>query len=404
MKLVVSCLALLAALVAFGPTAGRSATANGPLQSALEADLQQYLDSRSKIEHISTLSLSVNFPGSQPNLNVAVGRSEYGGAGAPVVPSNVFQIGSTTKAFTATALLQLEADGKVSIDQTVGRWLPQYPRWKDVTISQLLHMTSGIPSYDNVPAMLEAYAAHPHRTWTAEQLVAVVYPSPKPVLPSTTGYSYSNTNFVLAQMIVEKASNGASYGSELARRFFRGSPLHLDGFSYSSAQIAPSVLKNMVHGYFYSNDPGNAGLAPIYGHDVWDYTLSWTQGAGGIVGSPEGVTHWARQLYEGAALAPKQRKELMTLVSRKTGKPIVETTADDPGGFGLGVAQMYRPGLGRFWFYEGETLGYRMVHVWLPKQDVIFAFGLNSQPNGNDDQIGELIETIYNTLHAAGKV
>jgi D-alanyl-D-alanine carboxypeptidase len=205
-------------------------------------------------------------------------------------------------------------------------------------------------------------------------------------------------------MIVEKAVKGGSYGYELARRFFSSSPLHLDGFSYSSAQIAPSVLKNMVHGYFYSDDPGNAALAPIYGHDVWDYTLSWTQGAGGIVGSPEAVTKWTRQLYEGAALKSKQRAELMSLVSMQTGKSIAETTAADPKAFGLGVAQMYRPVLGRFWFYEGETLGYRMVHVWLPKQNVIFAFGLNSQPNMKEDHIGELIETIYKTLHAAGKV
>ena len=377
---------------------------DSPLRAALQADLTQYLNARAKPEHISTVSLSISFRDAPQNLNVTAGTTRYDGAGSPVTPENLFQIGSNTKAFTAVTVLQLEAEGKLTIDQTLGRWLPQYPAWKDVTIRRLLNMTSGIPSYDNVPSMMRAYAAHPYRNWSAAELVATVYPSPKPILPPTKGYSYSNTNYILAQMIVERAT-GHSYTSEIHKRFLRAPSFRLGSTFYSPRIYPPTILDRTVHGYFFSDDPDNASLARIYGRDVWDYSLSWTQGAGGIIASPEDVTHWARQLYEGAVLAPKQRQELMSLISTKTGNPIAQTTAADSRGFGLGVAQVLHPKLGRFWFYEGETLGYRTLHVWFPKSDVIFAVAVNSQPNAKEDKTGALlVESIYASLHAAGRL
>jgi D-alanyl-D-alanine carboxypeptidase len=128
------------------------------------------------------------------------------------------------------------------------------------------------------------------------------------------------------------------------------------------------------------------------------------QGAGGIVSTPEDLTRWARALYTGPMLAPKQRAELFSLVSNETGKPIKTTSLSDPKGFGLGVAQMTTPQTGTVWFYEGITLGYRMVHVYFPRQDAVFAFGLNSQADSKVSQSGKLAISIYETLHSAGKI
>src|SRR6516162_3059331 len=72
---------------------------------------------------------------------------------------------------TAVTLLQLEAAGTLNISQILGRWLPEYPSWKQVTIRRLLNMTSGIPDYDDVPFFLKAIASRTDRFWTPAQLI-----------------------------------------------------------------------------------------------------------------------------------------------------------------------------------------------------------------------------------------
>jgi D-alanyl-D-alanine carboxypeptidase len=392
-------LAFILPVLAAGAVAGPN---DGGLRAALSADLEKYLASRRTIEHISALSLSVKLPGRASNVNVTAGTTRYDG-GAAITPANLYQIGSNTKAFTAVTILQLEAAGKLTIRDTVGKWLPQYPAWKDVTIERLLNMTSGIPTYDNVQAMLVAYAANPTRDWSPAQLIAYVYPTTKDAPPPTTGWSYSNTNYLLAQLIIEKAS-GHSYATELRRRFLANRALRLNATYYRPHLYPPSVTKRMVSGYFASKDPDNAGLQPLYGMDVLDMTMSWAQGAGGIVSMPEDVTRWSRALYVGDLLKPQQRRELMRTVSQKTGAPIDDVSADDPHGFGLGVVHAFVPSMGKFWFYQGETLGYRMVYAWFPHADVVFAAGINSQPDAKEDQAGKLMESVYNSLHAAGKL
>jgi D-alanyl-D-alanine carboxypeptidase len=97
-------------------------------------------------------------------------------------------------------------------------------------------------------------------------------------------------------------------------------------------------------------------------------------------------------------LKPKQRRELMTTVSNKTGQPIADVTPDDPRGFGLGVVHAWMRSTGKFWFYEGETLGYRVAYAWFPETQTIIVIGLNSQPDAKEDHIGKLIEAVHTTI------
>jgi len=370
------------------------------LTSGLQADLSLYLTQRAKPEHISAVSLSVYIPGSSSNLNIVVGRTQYGvGAGAPATSTNLYQIGSNTKSFTAAAILQLEAEGKLSIDDTVGKWLPDYPAWKDVSIRRLLNMTSDIPTYDDMRSMLAEYAADPTRDWSKQRLVDVVYPKITP----GAGWLYSNTAYILSEMIVERASN-SSYADEIRRRFIDNPAIGLTATYYEPHLYPAYVTSRMVSGYFFSTDADNDGLQPLYGKDVRDFSLSWAQGAGGIVSTAEDVTRWCRALYGGVVLKPKQQHELETLVSVETGEPIEATTAQNSRGFGLGVGEMLMPKLGRIWFYEGMTLGYRMAYAYFPHTHAVIAIGLNSQPDKKQDDIGNLMSAVYDRLHAAHKL
>ncbi len=357
------------------------------LPRQLRADLEAYLRTHRRAEHVSAAALSVSLPGHRASIDVSAGTTRFGGS-RPVRTSSVWQIGSNTKAFTSVLVLQLEAEHRLSIHDTLGKWLPQYPQWRNVTIKRLLNMTSGIPTYDQQPEALKLLATHPYHYFTPRQLVSYVVGR-----QATHGWSYSNTNYVLAEMIIEKATHD-SYRHQLYTRVIE--PLGLRDLYYRAHLYPRWVTAREPAGYFFVNQgPTIPGLV---GRDVSRWSLSWARGAGGIISTTHDMTRWERALYAGRLLPPRQQAELLSLVSMKTGKPIKRTSLADPGGFGLGVGQGTHPTFGRVWLYEGGTLGFRTLHVYLPDSGVIMAMGLNSYPA--KDRIVALAASVYDTLRS----
>jgi D-alanyl-D-alanine carboxypeptidase len=390
---------LTGAVIALTASSPAIAQPNGAAGTQLQSALNTYVTTRAVPEHISAGSLSISLKGSAKDIDLAAGTTRYPRAGAKVTPADLFEIGSITKSFTSVAILHLEAAGELTIDDTLGKWLPQYPAWKNVTIRQLLDMTSTIPGYDNEPSIGKIMGRKPNYRFSPQALVAAAYPhdgKPKPV----TGWTYSNTGYILAQMIVEKA--GGKPFSDVMRSLFR--QVGLKNTYYEQSRYPTTITNRMVSGYFFNHDPGNEPLAPLLGHDVKDDSVSWMQGAGGIVSSMQDVARWARALYEGPLLADKQRRELLTVVSDKTGKPVPGTSKAHPSTFGLGVGGGYRPALGSYWFYQGMTLGYRVLYAYFPANGAIIVIGLNSQPDDKQNQNGPLLEKIYGILHATGEL
>jgi D-alanyl-D-alanine carboxypeptidase len=373
-----------------GPSAPSSAaTADDDLRSELRADLEAHLQARGAADHISAAAMSVSLAEHESSIDVSAGTMTFGGS-EPVLPSSVWQIGSNTKAFTSVLLLQLEAEGRLSIDDTLARWLPEYPQWKDVPIRRLLNMTSGIATYDKQPAFRDDYAADRRTHFSPEQLVGYVEGA-----PVTSGYSYSNTNYILAEMIIERVT-GESYRDQLDQRIIE--PLCLRDLYYREHLYPSSVTANEPAGYFF--DAREPGLSGLVGRDVSRDTVSWGRGAGGMIGTTNDLTRWARALYTGRLLPPQQQAELTSLVSTATGQPIDQTSPTDPSGFGLGVAQLTIDPLGTFWAYEGSTWGFRVLHVYLPESGVTVAVGLNSHTGGTE--ITALAEAVFDTLITHG--
>src|SRR4029079_16510385 len=116
----------------------------------------------------------------------------------PVNEQTLFQIGSITKSFVSAIILQLEADPTYhfSINDKLGKFFPEYPKWQDVTIKQLMNMTSGIPSYSNSEVFFEKYSADPYYDSTYQDMLNMVKDQDVLFKPGKQ-WDYSNTNYIL---------------------------------------------------------------------------------------------------------------------------------------------------------------------------------------------------------------
>jgi D-alanyl-D-alanine carboxypeptidase len=381
-----------------------------PAWAVTAADFQKVVDSylaaRKGPEHITGVAAYVSLGDRGPDIEIFAGDTSEKD-GMPVSGDTLFQIGSNTKGFTGALILALEAEGKLNINQTVGDWLPEYPAWKDVTIKRLLDMTSGLPTYSESIPLSRLWVEEPNRHYTPQELIAYAYPSATVKLPPNSGYFYSNTNYILAGMIAEKAG-GKSYKELLEEKLFNPAKLH-DTY-YQPVAYPPAILARMASGYFNNPDCGlyepdckKATLAPMIGRDMRDADISWAGAAGGIVSTPRDLARWIRAVFSGKILPPAQLKEYLSFVSTKTGKPIAEVTEDDPRGFSLGLVRVLKPEVGALWFYEGETLGYRTAFLFAPEEDVLVAAATNSQPSGEEDKLVPMLAQLFMLAKEARK-
>ena len=376
------------------------ANAEPDLTGKVQAALESWLKDRAPVEKNTGIAAYISFGDPGPAIEAFAGKVGRAPDSAPVGRETLFQMGSTSKSFTAAVILKLEAAGKLSLDDNIGKWLPEYPAWKDVDIRRLLNMTSGIPTYSETEFISRAWVENPNRILTAEELVQAAYPTGNNDLPVPKGYFYSNTNYILAGMIAAKAA-GKSY-RDLVHEFII-QPLGLDSTFYESGAYPPAVTARLAHGYFEnpacsSYQPPDCKTAwnqPLLHRDVRDMNLSWAQAAGGAIANARDVDRWMRAVFAGRVVPARQQAEWLRMVSLKTGQPLAALSPDDPRGFSLGLAQSILPSLGAQWFYEGETLGYRTLYVWFAKDDIMITLQTNSQPDGAADKLGEAVGTLY---------
>jgi D-alanyl-D-alanine carboxypeptidase len=254
-----------------------------------------------------------------------------------------FRVGSITKAFVATVVLQLVGEGRLSLDDTVERWLPGVvPAGNGITVRQLLNHTSGVFDYLNDDPqvtrerLLAPYETNPDHVWTEAQLVAIATERPPNFAPGT-GWRYSNTNYVLAGMIV-RAVTGTGIDDEVTRRITI--PLGLTN-SYFPTSIR-FILGDHSRGHLRGVDPN--GQTTWF--DVTDISPSLYWGAGAMVSSPADIAAFHRELLAGHLLPAAQQGELLRTVA--TG---------GPSGYGLGLISVNTP-CGPAWGHDGAVFGY----------------------------------------------
>jgi D-alanyl-D-alanine carboxypeptidase len=254
--------------------------------------------------------------------------------GRPMRPELHFRAGSLTKSLVATVALQLVAEGRLSLQDSLQRWLPGILLYgEQVTIRQLLNHTSGVPhNWATIEQTLFRSSEGRFRGWTPAELVAVVADQP-PDFPSGTAWSYSNTGYVLLGLVVEAAS-GSTLGQELHRRIF--GPLGLQGTSFPGT--SPDIPSPRSHGYSLPLGPQGEPLdGPLL--DVTAQNPSWAWAAGALVSDLEDLTRFFRALLGGRLLPPELMAEMMPSVTVPPGSiplPLYDR-------YGLGLLETETP-------------------------------------------------------------
>jgi D-alanyl-D-alanine carboxypeptidase len=282
---------------------------------------------------------------------IACGRERQGGSAATI--QSRFLIASVSKIFLAVALMQLDEGGKLDIDDPVSRWLPQdivaeFGELDGITIVDLLTMSSGLPDYlddEFYRVSLEKIAQGAATDDVLRLALKSVAGEPRLFTPGTS-FDYSNTNYLIAQLILEKAA-GAPMHEVLAGRIFK--PLGLTQTQVLGFGIGPD---DFVQGF---EDFGN-GLEPVD-----QYLTGFGFGDGGLVSNAQDITAFYRALFVNERLLRKD--SLNRLLADPTGHE-----------YGMGVEVERQSDLGVVLGHSGGDVGFSADVRYIADEDVTVVF------------------------------
>jgi len=267
-----------------------------------------------------------------------IGTSGTTGQGKNAVPTPAdhVRIGSLTKTVTATVVLQLYESGQVSLEDTIGKYVSGMPNGDTATLRQLANMTSGIPSYSEDNAFQNQLFMNPTKAWTPEQLIDVVRGKPADFAPGTA-WEYSNTNYVLLGMVIEKVTGKPA--AEVYQERIVG-PLGMTQTSFPAQSNA--IADPHLFGVTAQGQPS--------GHtaDATNWNPSFTFTAGAIISTLDDLHTWSKALYTGNGILKPETQQLRRDSIIHNIPPNTPTM-----GFGFGIGD--RNG---WWGFDGDIPGY----------------------------------------------
>ncbi|WP_026540103.1 serine hydrolase domain-containing protein [Paenarthrobacter nicotinovorans] len=339
---------------AVSPSATPSAatSGSGALQAFDAGTLRTEFERAAKEILVPGAVVLLETPGGSLTASYGTGTR---GAEREVTPEDHIRVGSVTKTWTTTVVLQLVQEGKLSLGDPVSKYRPDVPNGDAITLEQMLTMRSGLFNYTETLELNTAMDQDPQRVWKPEELLALAF-AHAPYFAPGSGFHYSNTNTVLLGLIAEK-TEGKPLATLFKERIFE--PLGLKGTVFPEAS-SNAIPEPHPQGYFYGDNvltmttpalpedmqkEATAGtLAP---NDVTDVNPSWAWAAGSGISTARDLKVLGEALVNGKLLgAELQKKRLESLTP---------TDPDKPGGasYGLGIAKF-----GNLYGHTGELPGF----------------------------------------------
>jgi D-alanyl-D-alanine carboxypeptidase len=282
-------------------------------------------------------------------------------SGEPMKPEMYHRIGSVTKTFTVTLLLQAEAQGLLSLDDTIDQYVKGVPNGEEITLRQMADMTSGIADYSGDEQFFDEMTSHPERVWTPQETVRIGIED-SPMFDPGTAWFYSNTNYVLLGLVLEQVS-----GKPLERLYSKQiiKPLHLKETSLPDAADS-SIPDPHAQGYtLLSKD-----AEPL---NTTEWNPSWAWAAGGMISTAEDLLLYGRALGTGKGLLPPQQQAERLDSFVRDLPPYNQPPSNGRSGYGLGL--MYDRG----WVgHGGDIPGYNTQLFYHPDLDATVVVEVNS--------------------------
>jgi D-alanyl-D-alanine carboxypeptidase len=269
----------------------------------------------------------------------------------PTTIQDRFRIGSMSKTYVAVVALMLVEDGVFALDDLASQWLSDdilqnVANTNVVTIRQLLAMRTGIDDYLDTDGFYDAMVADTQYAWTAEEVLTYAYGLPTLFAPDTE-FNYSNSNYILLQIILEKAT-GKGLHSLIRERILE--PLDMQN---TYTQVSETLPDGFVDSYGYFNDE----TTRINLSEINDGA---GLGDGGLIANATDVYAFYKALLQDK-----------TLLSQAMMDTLLDfTLEDDASGYSLGLEQWQAP-LGVAWGHTGGVTGFASVGAYLPEADII---------------------------------
>ena len=268
----------------------------------------------------------------------------------PMSTGFYMRIGSETKTFTVTAVLQLVDRHKLRLDDPIGRYLSGVPDGNVITIRELAEMRSGLPSYTANEAWVKKLQANPSASWTPRQLLTYAY-SQKMLFKPGTSFNYSNTNTVLLGLLVQRLT-GESLPVYITRHILK--PLHLNHTSFATNSRFPSP-----HATGYTNQTASGKI-----EDATNWSPTWGWAAGAMISNLSDMRAWAKDVATGRLLSRR------TQVQRER---FLKAPGFGSAGYGLGLFNV-----GGWVGHNGSLPGYQTLVVYLPSRRATMVILINS--------------------------
>lgn len=283
--------------------------------------------------------------------------------GIPMPADAMFEVGSVAKQFTAAAILQLRDEGKLSLDDEITKYFPDFPtHGNKVTLRRLLDHTSGIKGITE----MREFGALSVTSYPKDSAIALIKRYPFE-FPTGEAQIYNNSAFILLGHVIEKAS-GMSYEDYVEKKIF--APLGMTRSMYCNSS---EVVERRAHGYIVS--PSGVRRAPMNVH-------TWPYSAGSICSTAPDLVKWMQALHGGKVLSAKSYTEMITPSKLNDGTPLRYS-------MGLGVGTDIR-GF-RYIGHGGAISGFVSETTWYPDAQLAVVVLINSNGNVNPSAVaGEL--------------